>query len=88
MTEYSELADVIERLVNGTSPPVEWDAYTLGKTYTDPFLVAVQRRMISVSFDFPPGSSRGYTNAAGLRILKDLVVELRSRASHSDEPNR
>ena len=31
--DYNELADVIERFINGTSPPLEWDNYSLGKTY-------------------------------------------------------
>lgn len=83
--DYAELADVIERFLCGTSRGIEWDVYTLGKTYKDPFLDTVQRRMISVSADFPPASNREYTNAEGLRVLRSLADELRARSAHLKE---
>ena len=77
--DYDELADVIERFLEGTSRGIEWDVYTLGKTYKDPFLDSVQKRMISVSAEFPPTKKGEYTSADGFAVLKDLIKELRSR---------
>ncbi len=56
--DYDDLADVIERFIIGTSPPFEWDDYSLGRTYEDPFLDSVQRRMLSVAIEFPSASKR------------------------------
>jgi hypothetical protein len=78
--DYNELADVIERFIGGTSGPLEWDIYSLGKTYEDPFLVSVQKRMLSVWVEFPPASKKEYTSPEGLAVLRKLVEELRSRA--------
>jgi hypothetical protein len=77
---YDELADVIERFIDGTSPPWEWDDYSLGRTYEDPFLASVQKRMLSVGVEFPSTSEREYTSPEGLVVLRELVKELRSRA--------
>jgi hypothetical protein len=78
---YNELADVIERFIDGTSLTLEWDIYSLGKTYEDSFLVSVQQRMLSIPIEFPPASEREYTSPEGLMVLRKLVKELRSRAS-------
>jgi hypothetical protein len=78
--DYNELADVIERFIDGTSGPLEWDIYSLGKTYKDPFLAAAQKRMLSVWVEFPPASKSEYTSPEGLVVLRELAQELRSRA--------
>lgn len=79
-TDYNELADVIERFIEGTSRRLEWDIYSLGKTYEDPFLASVQKRMLSVWVEFPPASKSEYTSAEGLAVLRELALELRKRA--------
>lgn len=40
---YGELAGVIERFLDGTSPDWEWDDYFLGTTYGDPFFAPRSR---------------------------------------------
>lgn len=78
---YNEIADVIDRFVDGTAGAWEWDDQFLGTKYDDPFLRYVQQRVLAISFEFPPGPAGGYTNAAGLEALKGLAQELRSRTS-------
>jgi hypothetical protein len=79
--DYNQLADVIERFVNGTAKPWEWDDYFIGAKYKDdPFLRDIQRRALAVSFEFPPGTEGGYTNAEGLNVLRGLAEQLRSEA--------
>jgi hypothetical protein len=76
---YNEVADVIERFVNGTAGPLEWDNCFLGTRYEDPFLRQIQERALAVSFEFPPGPSGGYTSAEGLEVLRELAEALRSQ---------
>jgi hypothetical protein len=77
---YNEMADIIERFVEGKSAPWEWEEYFQTGKYEDPFLRQAQRRVLTVSFEFPPGAEGGYTNSEGLAILRGLVDELRSKA--------
>jgi hypothetical protein len=78
--QYSEVADIIERFVNGTGGPVEWDAYTMGMKFEDPFLGLIQDRCRALWIEFPPTEKGQYTSAEGFAALKELVKELRSRA--------
>ena len=79
-TDYNELAAVIERFVDGTAAPWEWEEHFLTTKYEDPFLRHVQQRVLAVSFEFPAGAEGGYTSAEGLSVLRQLAGELRSRA--------
>jgi hypothetical protein len=79
-TTCNELANVIERFVDGTSAPWEWEEYFLVTKYEDPFLRCVQQQVLAVSFEFSPGAEGGYTSAEGLSVLRELAEELRSRA--------
>lgn len=78
--EYDEIAAVIERFVDGTAAPWEWEEYFLANKYEDPFLRHIQQRVLSASFEFPPGPKDGYTNAQGIESLRGLINELRSRS--------
>lgn len=77
---YNEMADVIERFVDGTSAPWEWEEYFLTAKYKDPLLRQVQQRVLAASFEFPPGAEGGYTNSEGLAVLRGLADQLRSEA--------
>jgi hypothetical protein len=79
-TDYLELAGVIERFINGSSQPWEWEDYFLCKSCKDPFLISAQRRMLSISMEFPPASKGHYTGPEGIAVLRGLVEELRTRA--------
>lgn len=78
--DYNEIAGVIERFVDGTAAPWEWEGYFLATKYQDSFLGHIQQRVLAVSFEFPPGPERGYTSAEGLEILRGLAAQLRSEA--------
>jgi hypothetical protein len=77
---YDEMADAIERFVDGSSASWEWEEYFLTAKYEDPLLKHVQQRVLAVSFEFPPGAEGGYTSAEGLEVLRDLAHRLRSEA--------
>jgi hypothetical protein len=78
--DYNEIAGAIERFINGTSAPWEWDDYFLGTKYEDPYLRSVQRRVLGLSTEFPPATNSEYTGADGVEVLRRLVKELRSRS--------
>ena len=75
---YIEMADVIERFVNGNVDPWEWEEYFLATKYSDPFLSHVQKRVLAVSFEFPAGAEGGYANSQGLVVRRKLANQLRS----------
>ena len=77
---YSEVADIIDQFVNGTGGPLDWDAYTMGMKFEDPFLRSIQDRCRALWIEFPPTEKGHYTSAEGFTVLKELVRELRSRA--------
>jgi hypothetical protein len=77
---YNNMADAIERFVDGTGAPWEWEEYFLATKYDDPFLRHIQERVLAVSFEFPSRSRNEYTSPEGMAVLKSLANELRSRA--------
>jgi hypothetical protein len=83
---YNELADVIDRFVDGTAAPWEWEEYFLVTKYNDPFLRHIQQRVLAVSFEFPPDAEGGYTNSEGLAVLRSLADRLRSEARKPGKP--
>jgi hypothetical protein len=78
---YNEVADIIERFANGTGSPLEWDGYTMGMKFEDPFLRSIQDRCRALWMEFPPATKREYTSPEGLAVLRMLVKELRSRSA-------
>jgi len=80
--DYKEMADVIERFVNGTSAPWEWDDYFLGRNHEDPFLRAMQKRALRVWLEFPSATERERISAEGVNALRAMVRELRERRPH------
>jgi hypothetical protein len=81
---YNEIADVIERFLDGTAGPWDWEDYTLVTTFEDPFLSSIQDRCRALFIEFPPTEKGHYTNAEGLAVLRELVTELRARAPSPD----
>lgn len=77
---HSEVAEIIERFVNGTGGPLEWDSYTMGMKFEDPFLRSIQERCRALWKEFPPTEKGQYTSTEGFAVLEELVKELRSRA--------
>ena len=77
---YNELADAIERFLDGTAASWEWKEHFLTARYEDPFLRYVQQRVLRASFEFPSNSRTEYASPEGLAVLKELANELRSRA--------
>ena len=78
---YGEVADIIDRFVSGTGEPMEWDGYTMGMKFEDPFLCSIQDRCRALWIEFPPTDKSQYTSAEGFEVLKEIIKELRSRAA-------
>jgi len=77
---FNEMADVIERFLNGTAGPWEWDDVFQGGTYEDPFLRSIQKRCLELDREFPPVVKGWYSSPEGLSVLRELVAALRSRS--------
>jgi hypothetical protein len=50
---YGEVADTLEAFVDERSGPLDWDNYTLGTSFVDPYLKDLQQRMINLGEEFP-----------------------------------
>ena len=74
-----EVAELIERFVNGTGSHLEWDGYTMGMKFADPFLRSVQERCRELWIECPPVQKDRYTNAEGVVVLNQLIKELRAK---------
>ena len=78
------MADVIERFLNGTADPWDWDDVFQGSTYyEDPFLRSIQKRCLELDREFPPVVKGAYASPEGLSVLRELVAAL--RAASRDE---
>lgn len=81
---YTEVAEIIERFVNGTGGPLEWDGYTMGMKFEDPFLRSTQDRCRALWVEFPPTEKSQYTSAEGFagaqRTHKRTAIPRRLRS--------
>ena len=76
----AEAAVVIERFLQGTGEPDDWDDFTSVRC-KDPIVEAARLRCISVRDEYPPERSGEYCSAMGLDVLRDLAMSLRGRAA-------
>jgi len=78
---YTDVAKMLENFVDGTGGQWDWDDYISLLSYPDdPYLQAVQERMINLSSEFPSGG-QGYCGEEGLAVIRDYVRDLRHRAA-------
>ena len=73
-----DVADIIERFLDGTSRDRwEWDDF-ISVPLTDPVLEAVRQRCGQVRDDFPPPTGIGYCGPEGEELLRKLAEGLRN----------
>lgn len=77
-----EAADSIEKFVNHTGGPWDWDDF-ISIRQKDPELEAVRLKCLSVADDFPSTDRRRYCSDPGFDALRDLLRDLRSRSRNT-----
>jgi hypothetical protein len=73
----AEVADIIERFINGEEEDYEWDDFT-SIPINDPYLEIVRKVCSELPSKFPPTKERTYCSEAGVVYLKNLVRRLRT----------
>jgi hypothetical protein len=73
----ADVADIIERFIEGSGAPLDWDEYTLGTSFRDERLERIRKRCARLSEEFPPPDPTMYCSEEGIRVLRSLVKELR-----------
>lgn len=76
----TDLADLIERFLQGTGNDWEWDDF-LSVRQRNPRFERIRERCASLPTDFPPSDERHYCSVDGLGVLQSIIDELRGRAA-------
>ena len=74
--QKAELADLIEKFVNGTAGEWAWDDFISVKQ-SDPEIEEIRRRCAKLPVEFPPKRDREYCSEEGAAVLTDFVQLLR-----------
>ena len=72
----SELADIIERFINGKGSDWEWDDF-ISVPIKDPELEKIRIRCLNLDKEFPAKRSGEYTSESGLKVLQEYAKRLR-----------
>ena len=72
-----EVASLIERFVDGTAGPFDWDDF-LSRAISDPELIRVQEHCREIGRTYPPRDRRQYCSEDGVQALRDVAAELRA----------
>jgi hypothetical protein len=78
VNERELLARTIERFVDGTAGPYEWDD-VVRLPFEDPELDAIRQEAEAVDTRFPPTQPGEYCSDEGASYLRVLVARLRGR---------
>ncbi len=71
-----EVANEIESFLSGTGGAFDWDEFCTF-TLADPDLDKIRARCARLDQEFPPGSSGGYCNEEGMKVLRGYLEQLR-----------
>ena len=77
-----EMADIIERFVDGICGEWDWDDFC-SFPIVDPSLDAIRVRCIGLPQEFPSSQKGHYCSEAGIEVLRVMVRELRRPKSTS-----
>ena len=75
----AEVADVIERFVEGRTGTWEWDDFTSIRQ-CDVAVEQARLRCIAVRQEFPSNHPQHYCSTDGLEALRDIAKHLRAQA--------
>ena len=74
-----EVADQIEKFVEGSDGTYDWDDFTSFEL-ADPYLESVRQRCIDTNVRYPPRDGRGWCNEEGTSVLRQLARDVREYA--------
>jgi hypothetical protein len=81
----SEVADILERFVQGISPKWEWDDFC-SFPIVNPYLEKMRLRAAGLSQEYPPAQKGHYCSEAGLEVLRRMIGELRQPGEPGPTP--
>lgn len=73
----AEVADTIERFVNGICSRRDWEEFCAWPI-VDPHLDSIRLRCRVLPQEFPPCEKRHYCSPTGIEVLRRIVIELRA----------
>ena len=76
---YEQVATVLENFIEGRGGDWDWDDYTSGMKFTDPYLRSIQTRMSLLPIEFPPTTMGQYCGLEGIEVIRKYVQELRTK---------
>jgi len=77
--DAQQMADVIDRFIDGTGGPYEWDDY-FGTPYADARIEELRLECLRVQDQYP-GKANEYCNAEGVHRLRQIAEALRKATS-------
>ena len=77
--DYVEVAQTLVNHVKGNGVNRDWESFTDYEIFTDPYLLAVQQRMIELTPGVPIRNSLCWSDID--QEMSDYVVALRQRAN-------
>ena len=77
--DYLEVAQTLENHVKGNGGSRDWESFTDYEMFTDPYLLAVQQRMIELTTGVPMRNSLCWSDID--QEISHYVVELRQQAN-------
>lgn len=73
-----EIADIIERFINGRGSSWEWDDF-ISVPIKDPELDKIREHCSRLPNEFPPSKKGEYISEEGLEVLKQYVKQLKEK---------
>lgn len=71
-----EILEILENFVSGKGNPWDWDDFLSTTGYT-PEIEKIRRECISLPDKYPPTQKGFYCNEDGLKIIKQIIQELK-----------
>ena len=75
-----EVANTLERFINGSGEAWEWDDFINGSALQDESLERVRIQCQQLPSTHPPQEGHGYCSAKGVQTMKQMVVKLRGQS--------
>jgi hypothetical protein len=75
-----EVAQVLQNFIESRGKDWDWDDYTSGVVFEDPYLQGIQTRMSGLPDEFPPETKGHYCGPEGFQVIRSYINELRTRA--------
>jgi hypothetical protein len=78
-----DVAKYIEDFLSGKDGPLDWDYFISVRIKDNPELEAIRLRCGRLPDQYPPDKG-GYCNAEGMKVLRQILVELSTKSVRQD----